>query len=99
MSYKDEMTYIVVNTGDGSKRVELYREGYEVAALYYEIAKKGFVNKPVGYGWACVDVKYSDPNLYDKQEDLTPTLLLEWGQEIIHLSTSLTGIKQEEPQE
>lgn len=90
MNYKDDMTYVVVNTNDGNKRIEFYREGYEVAALYYEMGKKGFTNKPIGYGWVCVDAKYSDPDLYNKQTDLEPSSLLEWGQEIINLSVSLT---------
>jgi len=55
----------------------------ELGVLYFEKAKKGFINKPVGMsGWACIDAKVE--GLYVKGGDkITPKQIVARCQDII----------------
>jgi hypothetical protein len=55
----------------------------ELGVLYFEKAKRGFINKPVGMsGWACIDAKVE--GLYVKGgQKITPKQIVARCQEII----------------
>jgi hypothetical protein len=55
----------------------------ELGVLYFEKAKRGFINKPVGMsGWACVDAKVE--GLYVKGgEKITPKEIVARCQDLI----------------
>jgi len=55
----------------------------ELGVLYFEKAKKGFINKPVGMsGWACIDAKVE--GLYVKGgQKITPKQIVARCQDII----------------
>ena len=55
----------------------------ELGTLYFEKAKRGFLNKPVGMsGWACIDAKVE--GLYVKGGDkITPKEIVARCQDII----------------
>ena len=71
---EEDRVRIVVTTLNG--RLEL-------GTLYFEKAKRGFLNKPVGMsGWACVDAKVE--GLYVKGGDkITPKEIVARCQDII----------------
>jgi len=71
---EEDRVRIVVTTLNG--RVEL-------GTLYFEKAKRGFINKPVGMsGWACVDAKVE--GLYVKGgEKITPKQIVARCQDLI----------------
>lgn len=84
MNFKDKIDYYVTRMGPDRMRVEFHVDGAEYLSLYYERAKKGFVNKPlIQEGYACVEAKYSDGDIYALFPKLTPRKLMEWGQEIV----------------
>ena len=62
--------------------VVLYRD-HELGVLYFEQAKKKFINKPVGMGgWLCVDAKIE--GLYEYGgEHITPKDIISHCQKII----------------
>jgi len=55
----------------------------ELGVLYFEKAKKGFINKPVGMsGWACIDAKVE--GLYVKGgNNITPKQIVARCQDLI----------------
>jgi hypothetical protein len=71
---EEDRVRIVVTTLNG--RVEL-------GTLYFEKAKRGFINKPVGMsGWACIDAKVE--GLYVKGGDkITPKQIVARCQDLI----------------
>lgn len=67
-----DMDYELTRMDDFRVRVILSEMGNEVGVLYFERAKRGFINKPVGLGgWACVDA--SIPGLYVEGGDMSMT--------------------------
>lgn len=88
MDYKNKIDYYVTRMGPDRMRVEYHVDGAEYLSLYYERAKKGYVNKPiVQEGFACVEAKYSDGDIYTLFPGLTPKMLMDWGQEIVREAT------------
>lgn len=81
--WKELMVPKVEEIEDGRMRVVLSVGEEEVAVLYFEKAKRGFVNKPIiQEGWACVDAKVD--GLYNYVGDtMTPKELVSWCQELI----------------
>jgi hypothetical protein len=63
------MTYDVTEVDD-RYRVEIFKDSVSMGLLYFERAKKGFINKPLTSGWVCVDAKV-DPRIYE-DESITP---------------------------
>ena len=54
----------------------------EMGTLYFEKAKRGFTNKPIGMNsWACVDAKIE--GLYQVGESITPKEIVSKCQELI----------------
>jgi hypothetical protein len=52
----EDLTFDIDAMDPHRVRVLINHSGNEVGVLYFEKAKKGFVNKPVGMNaWACVD--------------------------------------------
>lgn len=73
-------------------RVIITKGHTEVGSLYYEKAKKTFNRKPIGMNaWGCVDAKVE--GLYEAEENLTPTEVMNICQDLIRQAgySSLTG--------
>jgi hypothetical protein len=71
---EEDRVRIVVTTLNGQ---------LELGTLYFEKAKRGFINKPVGMsGWACIDAKVE--GLYVKGGDkITPKEIVARCQDLI----------------
>lgn len=83
-NYKDKIQTYLTRMNKDRFRVEFYVNDAEYLALYYELAKKTFINKPVGMNsWTCVEAKYNDGDIYALFPSLTPRMLMEWGQELV----------------
>lgn len=68
----DKMTYQVSVLEEGRVRITVSIHEVELGVLYFEKAKKGFINKPIGMnGWACVDAKVEGLYVHGG-EDITP---------------------------
>ena len=67
-------------------RVRISLEAYmqEIGVLYFEKAKKGWTNKPITNGWACVDAKVEGLYIHGG-DSVTPKELVAWCQELISL--------------
>ena len=78
------LTYSLTQIEEGRIRIVVsLNEDVELGTLYYEKAKKGFTNKPIGMNsWACVDAKVE--GLYQHGGDnITPKDILNKCQELI----------------
>lgn len=57
----DDLTYQIDDLDPNRKRIVVSIGGIELGTLYFEKAKVGFTNKPIGLNaWACVDAKIED---------------------------------------
>lgn len=84
MNYKEQIVPLITRMNEGRYRIEFTVNEAEYLSLYYEKAKKSFVNKPVGLdAWTCVEAKYSDGDIYTLFPKLTPKQLMDWGQELV----------------
>lgn len=87
--YRKKIVPLMTKMKEDRYRIEFTIDEVEYLTLYYEPAKKDFVNKPVGLDrWACVEAKYSDGDIYTLFPNLTPREIMEWGQELILLATT-----------
>lgn len=85
MDYRKDIRVYITKMNEERYRVEFYYMDVEYLSLYYERAKKAFVNKPVGMNsWTCVEAKYGDGDIYNLFEGLTPRMLMDWGQEMVN---------------
>jgi hypothetical protein len=76
------MEYTLTPIEEGRLRIIITQDNTEVGSLYYEKAKKTFQRKPIGMNaWACVDAKVE--GLYEAQENITPTEVMNKCQELI----------------
>jgi hypothetical protein len=64
-----DMVYDITKVDD-RYRIEILKDKVSMGLLYFERAKKGFINKPITSGWVCVDATI-DPKLYE-DETITP---------------------------
>jgi len=84
-SWKDMVVPKVEEIEEDRIRITLHVEGMEIGILYFEKAKRGYVNKPIlQEGWACVDAKVEGLYIYGG-ESVTPKELVAWCQELISL--------------
>lgn len=57
----DDLTYTIDDLDPNRKRIVVSIGPVELGTLYFEKAKVGFTNKPIGLNaWACVDAKIED---------------------------------------
>lgn len=91
--HMDNLSYTITpiegDTPDGRSidrlRVTITKDHIELGSLYYEKAKKTFNRKPIGMNaWGCVDAKVE--GLYEAEENLTPTEVMNKCQEVIRLA-------------
>ena len=77
------LTYNLTQIEVGRIRITVsLNEEVELGTLYFEKAKKGFTNKPIGMNsWACVDAKIE--GLYQQGESITPKDIVAHCQELI----------------
>lgn len=86
------LTYNLMEMEPDRLRVIITKGHTEVGSLYYEKAKKTFNRKPIGMNaWGCVDAKVE--GLYEAEENLTPTEVMNICQDLIRQAgySSLTG--------
>ena len=75
----DKLSFDITQIDKDRLRVEVFFKVGDLmeslGILYYEKAKRGFTNKPIGLNaWACVDAKVE--GLYTKDESITPTMII-----------------------
>ena len=77
------LTYNLTEMEVGRIRITVsLNEEVELGTLYFEKAKRGFTNKPIGMNsWACVDAKIE--GLYQQGESITPKDIVAHCQELI----------------
>ena len=77
------LTYNLTEVEVGRIRITVsLNEEVELGTLYFEKAKRGFTNKPIGMNsWACVDAKIE--GLYQQGESITPKDIVAHCQELI----------------
>lgn len=82
-TYRDTLTPTVYRLDDGKIRITMSVGDTEVAALYFELPKKGWTNKPLmPTKWRCVDAQIMEKFIYINGL-VEPKDLVGWGQEII----------------
>jgi hypothetical protein len=79
----DKLTYVMDYLSPHRVRVVVTYRDHEMGVLYFEQAKKNFINKPVGMGgWLCVDAKIE--GLYEYGgEHITPKQIISHIQELL----------------
>lgn len=86
--YKIILTPTITKMDDGTIRVIFSMNEEEMVCLYYEIAKRGWTNKPIlSNKWRCVEGKVMNSVIYDKGI-VEPKDLVGWGQELISVFIS-----------
>ena len=84
--YKNILTPTLTKMDDGTIRIIFSMNEEEMVCLYYEVAKKGWTNKPIlSNKWRCVDAKVMNPDIYE-DGTIEPKDLVGWGQELISVS-------------
>ena len=91
--YKIILTPTITKMDDGTIRVIFSMNEEEMVCLYYDVAKRGWTNKPIlSNKWRCIDAKVSNPNIYDNKI-VEPKDLVGWGQELISISTNILPVE------
>ena len=91
--YKNILTPTLTKMDDGRIRIIFSMNEEEMVCLYYEVAKKGWTNKPVlSNKWRCVDAKVMNPDIYENKI-VEPKDLVGWGQELISISTTILPVE------
>lgn len=91
--YKNILTPTLTKMDDGTIRIIFSMNEEEMVCLYYEVAKKGWTNKPVlSNKWRCVDAKVMNPDIYENKI-VEPKDLVGWGQELISISTNILPVE------
>lgn len=68
----DDLTFSIDELDPKRKRVVVLLEDIELGVLYFEKAKVGFTNKPIGLNsWACVEAKVEELYVYGG-DNITP---------------------------
>jgi hypothetical protein len=78
----DKLSLILTEIDSNRLSVEVYYKDGLVSELlgllYYEKAKRGFINKPIGLDkWVCVDAKVE--GLYTRDKAITPPMIVQMG--------------------
>ena len=91
--YKNILTPTLTKMDDGTIRIIFSMNEEEMVCLYYEVAKRGWTNKPVlSNKWRCVDAKVMNPDIYENKI-VEPKDLVGWGQELISISTNILPVE------
>lgn len=81
----DNLSYTISPLEGNRLRIIITKDDIEVGSLYYEKAKRSFNRKPIGMNaWGCVDAKIE--GLYEADENITPTEVMNKCQEVIRLA-------------
>jgi hemolysin-activating ACP:hemolysin acyltransferase len=84
----DTLTYDISEMDPGRIRISIMMEEIELGVLYFEKAKSGFINKPIGLNaWACVDAKIEGLYIHGG-DNITPRDMVAKCQDLIRLSYS-----------
>ena len=91
--YKNILTPTLTKMDDGTIRIIFSMNEEEMVCLYYEVAKRGWTNKPVlSNKWRCVDAKVMNPDIYENKI-VEPKDLVGWGQELISISKNILPVE------
>lgn len=79
----EDFVYKMELMEEGRLRFIISLNGVETGSLYFEKAKRKFINKPVSMGsWVCVEAKIE--KLYEVSDyEITPKQIMETCQKII----------------
>ena len=89
--YKNILTPTLTKMDDGTIRIIFSMNEEEMVCLYYEVAKRGWTNKPILTNkYRCIDAKVSNPKIYENGI-MEPKDLVGWGQELI--STNILPVE------
>lgn len=92
-NYKIILTPTLTKMEHGTIRIIFSMNEEEMVCLYYEVAKKGWTNKPVlSNKWRCVEAKVMNPIIYENNI-VEPKDLVGWGQELISSSTNILPVE------
>jgi len=79
----DDLDYELFQLDPNRFRIIVTLGGVELGTLYFERAKVGFTNKPIGLNtWACVDAKVETLYVHGG-EDITPKDIVGKCQDLI----------------
>ena len=83
-----DLTYDIFQLDDMKMRIVISLYEKELGTLYFEKAKRGFTNKPVGMNsWACVDAKVEGLYVVGG-EDITPKDIVAHCQSLLRTAGS-----------
>ena len=92
--YKNILTPTLTKMDDGTIRIIFSMNEEEMVCLYYEVAKKGWTNKPIMTNkFRCIDAKVSNPIIYENNM-VEPKDLVGWGQELISISSNILPVEK-----
>lgn len=92
--YKNILTPNLTKMDDGTIRIIFSMNEEEMVCLYYEVAKKGWTNKPIMTNkWRCIDAKVMNPDIYE-DGTIEPKDLVGWGQELISTSMNIFPVEK-----
>lgn len=92
--YKNILTPTLTKMDDGTIRIIFSMNEEEMVYLYYEVAKKGWTNKPILTNkFRCVEGKVMNSVIYDKGI-VEPKDLVGWGQELISTSMNIFPVEK-----
>ena len=92
--YKNILTPTLTKMDDGTIRIIFSMNEEEMVCLYYEVAKKGWTNKPIMTNkWRCIDAKVMNPDIYE-DGTIEPKDLVGWGQELISTSMNIFPVEK-----
>ena len=82
----DDLQYEMTQLDPNKIRIIVKLDEIELGTLYFEKAKVGFTNKPIGLNsWACVDAKVETLYIHGG-EDVTPKDIVAKCQDLIRSS-------------
>lgn len=87
----DKLTYVIDYLDPHRVRVIVSYLGHELGVLYFEHAKKGYSNKPIGMGgWLCVDAKVE--GLYEYGgNNITPKEIISHIQDLLKMGGDINS--------
>ena len=79
----DKLSFVIDYLSPSRVRVIVSYRDHELGVLYFEQAKKSYINKPIGIGgWLCVDAKIE--GLYEHGGvDITPKEIISHIQKLL----------------
>ena len=81
-NWRDMIVPTISRLDEDRVRIVLEVSNQEMGVLYFERAKREWINKPLTSGWTCVDAKVEGLYVYGG-ESITPKGVIAWCQDMI----------------